>query len=200
MTTRRKDIRHAVRDLLGTADADGNYPTNVGEHVYATRMVPVDLERQDVIAVYTFDDQIDDEHGWEPDQSNRRLLTLAIEIITGGEDADDRLDDLTEQVEAVLAKDPQLTNGDGNPRTEQAQLQGLEVGRPQDYDRILIGRMTWLLPYWTVEPVAAGSPPSQVLLNVGEPFGYEGYHEYEPVAGEDVPAVEGNPIPGINDG
>lgn len=99
----RRRIRDAVRDRLTAAN------TLAGPNVFTSRAKPV-LEvlqrREAVLSVYTADEaseSTDDAHLLV------RTLTVSIEgMAGGGDDLDDTLDDMAEQVEAAIAADDTL--------------------------------------------------------------------------------------------
>lgn len=179
MTPRRKQIRYAFRDRL-------RGQTPAGDQVYATRMITADPERHPaIIGVYTFNEEVDPQRGYEPAGTNRRLLTLVVEIVAGGGDADDRIDDLVDQVEERIASDPQLMSAGGvsEPFVESVELQDFEVGRAEETDRLLIARQSWLVTYYTVEESQEGETPSGLYVNEGEPYGREGEDDYKRILG-----------------
>lgn len=99
----RQRIREAVRAQLLAAN------TQAGPNVFTSRARPV-LEilqkREAVLSVYTGDESSAD----SPDGHNRvRQLTVSIEgMAGGGDDLDDALDAMAEQVEAAIDADPTL--------------------------------------------------------------------------------------------
>ena len=176
----RKAIRYAVRDGLLNQ-------TTAGQAVFATRMIPVQPEQYPaIIAIYTFDDKIDPERGWQPEGVNRRLLTLAIEIVAAGKGADDRIDDVADEVEATLAADPQLAaaSGQGEALVEWVGLKDLEIGRAEESDRLLIARQTWQVVYYTVPDEEEGVTPSDLFVNECPPFGADHEDDYNRIASE----------------
>lgn len=161
----RTAIRYAARDWLRERD-DGTHPTDVGADIYASRLLPVSPQERDVIAIYTFNEQIDPDHGYQPGGINRRLLTLMIEIVAGGDEADDVIDTLAGQVERRLTEDPQL-----GQRIETIALDELDIGRPAEDDRLLVARQSWQLTYYTAPSETEGDVPTDVFINPFPPFG-----------------------------
>jgi hypothetical protein len=110
----RQRIRDAVAQRLLAAN------TLAGTNVFTSRARPVleILQRQQmVLSVYTSDESSTD----SPDGYNRvRTLTVSIEgMAGGGDDLDDVLDNLAEQVEAAIDDDDTL----GTLLTEPMELQ-----------------------------------------------------------------------------
>ena len=173
----RKRIRQAVRD--GLLDQ-----TMAGEAVFATRMIPARPEQHPaILAVYTFDDEVDPDTDWEPNGVNRQILTLVIEIVSAGDGADDRIDDVADEIEARLAADPQLMAAAGVdvPFVERVTKRGLDVGRAEESDRLLVGRQTWRVTYYTVPETDDGNTPSAVFVNEGAPYCYAGEDDYRDI-------------------
>jgi len=99
----RQRIREAVKDRLLAAD------TMAGTNVFTSRARPVleILQRQQmVLSIYTGDESSTS----SPDGYNLvRTLTVSIEgMAGGGDDLDDVLDNLAEQVEAAINEDDTL--------------------------------------------------------------------------------------------
>ena len=179
MTPRRTQIRQAFRDRLVDQ-------TPAGDQVYATRMITADPERHPaIIGIYTFSDEIDPDHGYEPAGMNRRFLTVMVEIVAGGSGADDRIDEVADQVEERLASDPQLkaAGSVSEPFVERMHLQDLEIGRAEESDRLLIARQSWRVVYYTVPNVTDEDTPSGVYVNQDPPYGREGEDDYRKILG-----------------
>jgi len=105
MAHHRKIIRDAVAAVLTTAD------TAAGDKVYTSRSRPVPeqtLKQSPVLSVYTADEtsrKTADSHALE------RVLMVSIEgLAAGGDDLDDTLDNLAEQVEAAINANPNPDN------------------------------------------------------------------------------------------
>lgn len=99
--------RQRIRDAVAQRLLDAN--TLAGTNVFTSRARPVleILQRQQmVLSVYTGDENSTD----SPDGYNRvRTLTVSIEgMAGGGDDLDDILDNLAEQVEAAIDEDDTL--------------------------------------------------------------------------------------------
>ena len=110
----RQRIRDAVKDSLLAAS------TLASTNVFTSRAKPVleILQRQQmVLSVYTSDESSTK----SPDSHNLvRTLIVSIEgMAGGGDDLDDMLDTLADQVEAAIDSDPTL----GNLLTEEMELQ-----------------------------------------------------------------------------
>ncbi|SFG29685.1 hypothetical protein SAMN05518865_110172 [Duganella sp. CF458] len=101
MSTQRKLIRHAVRDVLNAA------PSLFGR-VKASRMYPVAAKNCPVVLVYTERDPATKTN----DFMQKRELQLKIVVIVQADvDADDALDDLCEAIEAQV--EAQMNGGSG---------------------------------------------------------------------------------------
>lgn len=102
----RKKIRAAVKALfLGTAP---DYPTAAESRVFDTMTPPVSLEslteEGPVILAYTRNEEIrhEDYPVTGQDGAVKRRLDLQIEVVATGAHVDDTLDDIAEQIEALL--------------------------------------------------------------------------------------------------
>lgn len=101
MSTQRKLVRHAVRDVLNAA------PPLAGR-VKASRMYPVAAKNCPVVLVYTERDPATKVN----DFVQKRELQLRIVVIVQADvDADDALDDLCEVIEAQI--EAQMNGGTG---------------------------------------------------------------------------------------
>jgi hypothetical protein len=102
----RKLIRQAFK---ARAIGDpGEHPTSAEDRVFASMSPPSNLEAMvqegAVICIYTGSEQINPEDYpvSGTDGSVRRTLTVSIECLVAGADADDKADDLAEVVEALF--------------------------------------------------------------------------------------------------
>lgn len=97
MAHQRKLIRHAVRDLLLAAN------TAAEDRVETTRVTTYRKGDLPAISVYTIDEAVDPKSKTTAPRELTRDLKLHIEAwVAPGDDADDRMDDLAEQIEAVM--------------------------------------------------------------------------------------------------
>lgn len=97
----RKVIRHAIRDaLLGQ--------TAAGLRVKATRVLSLRRSELPAIAVYTPEEAVDSDSVATAPRELTRQMPVVIEgwVSVAGEDADDAMDDLAEQIEAAMHADP----------------------------------------------------------------------------------------------
>ncbi|WP_431477829.1 hypothetical protein [Massilia eburnea] len=109
MSTQRKLIRHAVRDVL-------NATPSLAGRVKASRMYPVAAKNCPVVLVYTERDPATKSN----DFLQKRELQLKIVVIVQADvDADDALDDLCEAIEAQI--EAQM-NGSAGPVGQLASL------------------------------------------------------------------------------
>lgn len=92
MSTQRKLIRHAVRDVLNGA------PLLAGR-VKASRMYPVAAKNCPVVLVYTERDPATKSNDF---MQKRELQLKVVVIVQADVDADDALDDLCEAIEAQI--------------------------------------------------------------------------------------------------
>lgn len=94
MSTKRKEIRQAIKDkLLNETDAD--------DRIYTSRVIPVWESERPLILVYTREETVTN-RAEAPREYDRRMQ-LSIEIIMDGEDdIDDDLDTVGQQVETKL--------------------------------------------------------------------------------------------------
>jgi hypothetical protein len=97
----RKEIRHAVRDLLAAA------ATAAGDHVTATRIFPYRKGDLPAISVYTLEETIDEESAESAPRELLRSIDLEVAgFVHAGSAVDDAMDDLAEQIEAAMDADP----------------------------------------------------------------------------------------------
>jgi hypothetical protein len=149
MTHPRKLIRAAIKDRLTGVEPD--YPTAAQDRVFDTMTPPVNLEslvdEGPVIMAYTRNEEIrhEDYPASRLDGAVRRRLDLHIEALTVGANVDDALDDLAEQIEALLENwEPE---GFKSARIE---LKESEINVTDVGDRIFGGLfMTYEIAYWT---------------------------------------------------
>jgi hypothetical protein len=141
----RRIIRNAV------ADAIKNGETNAGDRVWASREAPADVEELlaegPIILVYTRREHIkpEDYPASGYDGAVRRCLDIYVEITAVGSDVvDDKLDDLAEQVEAIVDG----LSIDGLPATE-IRLQETQVDSTQEFQQPVGGALlTFEATYW----------------------------------------------------
>lgn len=146
----RKIIRHAiVAALLGA--------TAAGDRVQATRLEPYRKSQLPAIGVYTPDEPIDVEtsEGSSPRQLRRALtvrIAAAVEAPTGAlDDVADPMDDIAEQIEAVMAADPYF-GPRGSELASDSILINTEMGvrGGEGGERIYgIITLTYVVTYWT---------------------------------------------------
>lgn len=92
MSTQRKLIRHAVRDVLNAAPLLAN-------RVKASRMYPVAAKNCPIVLVYTERDPATKSNDF---MQKRDLQLKVVVIVQADVDADDALDDLCEAIEAQI--------------------------------------------------------------------------------------------------
>lgn len=142
MTTTRKDIRQKVAAALLAAN------TGAGVNVFASRATPISAEQLPAILVYTREETVEVFN--EAPRELRRLLSLGIEIAAAANEAlDDTLDDLAQEVEAVMSeqqtfRDP-LTGDDtiSDAVLERAEITLVGEGDRQHGSCVLTYRVTY---------------------------------------------------------
>lgn len=156
MAHQRKLIRHAVVALLtGT--------TLAGARVYGTRVDP--LKRAlPAISVYTLNDPVDESASSDREQMHELELEIAGWVAhTDAVPADDAMDDLAEQIEALMLADPYLGRTAGEVRLAGTTMEIREDdGRSSPLVGIVV--LTYAVTY-RADLVAA--PPADLFLRVG---------------------------------
>lgn len=183
----RQKIRHAVRDLLrGT---DGARPTTAGRKVYASRVVPIMPSHFPALLVYTTTDKRDASAPYEANGIVRHLLTVNVEVAAGGEDADDQVDALCAEVEAVLATDANLGGA-----VESLTWQQTEIDLAGDGDQpVVAARMELEAVYYTAPPEEEpGTLPSGVYASWAPDIGPPHEGHYTDVTQHGLPDVSPN--------
>lgn len=107
MAHQRKLIRAAVAAALtGTADAR---PTSAADRVFKARKVPYRRRELPAIAIYAKTEPVDPESKATAPRYLTRTLQLVVEIVDRVPEngsMEDRLDDLAEEVERAMDRDP----------------------------------------------------------------------------------------------
>lgn len=99
----RKLIRHAVVALLIAAN------TAAGSRVLGTRVEPHKKTKLPALSVYTLNDPVDEDDSTETEEAHELELEIAGWVAhTDAVPADDAMDDIAEQIEAVMAANPYL--------------------------------------------------------------------------------------------
>lgn len=144
MAHQRKVIRHAVRDALkGKTAAVGR--------VFASRVVPLRRTELPAIAVYTLEETVDPESRASAPRELERQMPVVIEgWVTPGDNADDAMDDLAEQIERVMHADPYLGGVVAESILESTSMEVLEDG-----ERLMgLVMLTYAVTYQTQSPEA----------------------------------------------
>lgn len=145
MSAQRKAIRHAMRDmLLGATDA--------GQRVYTNRGVRLDESLFPAIVIMNAGESIE-EHAIAP-LIYKREAEISVEVhVQPGSTADDLLDDLAEQVEAVFWPDETLGGTTEELRLLRVSETAVEGEARQDIAALaLVYRAT----YFSEQPEAQG--------------------------------------------
>lgn len=154
----RRHIRDSIADRLRTGQ-----PTAAGNRVWASREAPVKvetvlMEQGPIILVYTRSDMIkDDDYPVSGIEGGvRRTLEIAVEITAvGASVVDDKLDDLTEEVEALL----DAFDIPGLDATELC-LKSTEIDTSDEFEQPLGGAlMLYEAKYW--KPYRTGPHDSE---------------------------------------
>lgn len=104
----RRVIREAVVALLQAGETDA------GDRVFKNRVLPMrirgDKAELPAILVYSLEEDVDDDSATTAPRELTRRLSLAVDALAVGadEEVDDDLDQLAEQIEAVMHADPFL--------------------------------------------------------------------------------------------
>lgn len=140
MSTRRKEIREALVDLLTGA-------TDCGNRVYANRVRPLWQEELPAILITTKSEAV--EIWAQSPMEYKRSLTVDVIIYAEADDlCDDTLDILGAQVEAKLYEDHTLEE-----ICEDVILRSAELGIEKNGDNLLGAlTLTYEIPYYT-QPV-----------------------------------------------
>lgn len=120
----RKVIRQAVRDALIGA-------TLAGANVFSSRGLPFAASQLPAISVYTLSDAGAEGNVRTAPRMRRQTVRLAIDLavsMPAGGAVDDALDDLAEQVEAIMDADPQLDGSASDSILESSELGIIETG------------------------------------------------------------------------
>ena len=152
----RKLVRHAVVARLVNATA-------ANDRVQGTRVEPHRKAPLPAISVYTLNDDVDEEVSSDAEDTHE--LQLEITGWVAHSDAipvDDAMDDLAEQIEAVIANDPYLGGASGETRLRNTRMQVVEDNGRSD-PMIGIVALTYAVTYRT-DRVA--QPPLDDFLSV----------------------------------
>lgn len=104
----RKAIRSALAALLTGVGPD--YATACGARVFKNRVRPAKMPELPLLAVYTTEEDIDDDSKETSPRILRRVLSVVVEaIVKAVDDPDDALDDLCQQVEDVISQNPRIS-------------------------------------------------------------------------------------------
>jgi len=103
MSHSRSTIRNAIIDKLKTKK-DNIYLTDAEDRIYGNRVKPLFDQFLPAILVYAKDENIlEERHETDGFGPLKRDLEIAIEaVILGGDDFDEKLDDLSNQIESAL--------------------------------------------------------------------------------------------------
>ena len=180
----RTEIRHAVAALLAENSGTGAspvYPTRACRNIYVTRTAPLSPRDMPAVLIYTERDVRDNESNFDQvgdEAVTRRILTLNIEAAVAGQDADDDVDTLCGEIEDTINASPNLGGKVESIAWQSTILEATGEGA----QIILVALLEYRVTYYTTQESEAGTIPTQVLVNVGAPFGPEheaDYHEID---------------------
>lgn len=158
MASRRKNIRHAICNVLKLRSPSGSYQTAAKGNIYPTRLTPLWSPELPAVCVYTLSEQAN--IYVKPNKSYYRDLTVVTEIIvTADEGCDDLLDELQEQVETLLHPIGFVVDPKTNAETADdiLRMTGTEVGLSGQGSQTVLGsRISWNVPY--IYDTATASP------------------------------------------
>lgn len=156
----RKELRKKVVELLSTPDGDGVYPTAAQGRVHPSRVFHHRKGELPVICVYTLQESVSPESQQTAPRELARDVSLVIEAwvkvepTTPGQQplADDALDDIAEQIEAVMHADPYLAGTAGDSILVDTDTEMVEGGG--EMMGLLV--MTYAVTYRTYAPDTSG--------------------------------------------
>jgi hypothetical protein len=145
MAHQRAVIGEKIRDLLIAAN------TVAGERVYLNRFLTMRNRELPAILVYPLTESIDPASRSSAPRELRRYLEVAIDGLVGAEtDADARMNELGEEIEAALHADPYLDDEAGDSILVDVDM-GVEMVGDRQVGRLA---MTYAVTYHTEAPVA----------------------------------------------
>ncbi len=144
--SQRKIIRAKIIEILkgieGIADA--------GQSVFANRSRKVYPEEMPALIVYTRDEQAEIEIG--APRAYKRVLRMAVEIVTDTKDdavaPDDLVDDVTAEIERRMFRDETLTGLVSDVRLSDTEMETNSDGETMH----AAARVTFEVHYWTDAP------------------------------------------------
>jgi len=185
MTHPRQIIRESLVSRLAEVDSSGFYPTAAEKRVFANRTLPIFSKDLPSILVYTRNEQVAPEsHQGDGFGPLERNLRLAVEIIAkdDGQDLDDTLDQIAEEIEESLVgwevSSIQMTG----PRIEET-----EMSLAEDGERLIgAARLTFEITYWyqRIPATEEGATPDQVFIGNSPDIGAGHESDYTQVTDE----------------
>ena len=133
------------------------------------------------ILIYTDQDVRDSDANFNQignEHVTRRILSINIEAAVSGQKADDDVDTLCGEVEDGINASPNLGGKVESITWQRTALEPAGDGQAI----ILVALMEFQVAYYTTVQIEPGVIPTQVLVNVGGPFGpdhIEDYHEID---------------------
>ena len=165
MSHPRSIIKNAITNRLKT-QIDGLYPTDAEDRVYGNRAKPLFDQFLPAILVYSKDENIlEDQYNQDGYSPIKRELEIAIEgVILGGDDFDQKLDDLSNQIESSL---------DGfeidTRKSDILKLKSTEIDSSIEGSKIYGAiRLTYSVTYQTAvkQPDTQGTPITEIESNL----------------------------------
>jgi hypothetical protein len=145
MPHQRAVIGEKIREILIAAETDA------GDRVYLNRFITTRNRELPAILVYPLSETIDPASGSTAPRELTRNLELAIDGLVWGEtDADAKMTELGDQIEAALHADPYLAGEAGDSLLVDVDL-GVETVGDRPVGRIA---MTYAVTYRTAAPAA----------------------------------------------
>lgn len=179
--TKRSAVRKEIARRLAQPDSEGSFPTLVGDSVFVSRPYPAALRNLPVIFIYSARFERDGQEqppGSLPKvQAWREVMTLQIEIAGAGDDADDQVDAIEDQIGAIFAADETLG---GEVESVEWQDTTTEPFGRGDRQALAAG-VTYRVTYWREVSEPEGVLPKTIYLNRCPPFGPEAVEDYEPI-------------------
>lgn len=182
MTTIRKQIRHAIADVLR-----GN--TLAGENVFASRTRKISEKLLPAILVYTREESFEVFNASPLEW--KRTLTVGIEIVArADEDLDDQLDDIAGEVERIMSENQTLDCLASDVAPSRIEIQLTADGDNQHGACIL----TYDIVYYTFDVSEGEEGPGVPTRNVLHPFQTANV-DYKVPPSQDVSATDNIPMP-----
>ena len=179
----RTEIRHAVAALLSANSGTNKapiYPTSAGRNIYVTRTAPLSPRNMPAITIHTGREVRDSDANFNQtgdEHVTRRILFINIEAAVSGQNANDDVDTLCGEVEDSINASPNLGGKVESITWQRTALEPAGDGQAI----ILVALMEFQVAYYTTVQIEPGVIPTQILVNVGGPFGPDYIKDYEEI-------------------